>query len=73
MPVGAWQWGASQPVGPLRAFVAAAIKPRFVVFPTKISGRIRSENIESFVEALEANFNVVAERRTEGEIVLKRR
>ncbi|MGH8018328.1 MAG: FecR family protein [Opitutaceae bacterium] len=39
----------------------------------RISGRIRPGNIEGFVEALEANFNVVAERRTEGEIVLRRR
>jgi transmembrane sensor len=39
----------------------------------RISGRIRSGNIESFVEALEANFNVIAERRPEGEIVLKKR
>jgi hypothetical protein len=39
----------------------------------RISGRIRAENIESFVEVLETNFGVVAERRVEGEIILKRR
>lgn len=39
----------------------------------KISGRIRPENIESFVEALETNFDVAVERRAGNEIVLKPR
>jgi len=37
----------------------------------RISGRIRSDNIESFVEVLEASFGVVAERRPDGEILLR--
>lgn len=36
-----------------------------------ISGRVRTDNIESFVEALEASFGVSAERRAGGEIVLR--
>lgn len=35
-----------------------------------ISGRVRIEQIESFVEALESSFGVVAERRVDGEILL---
>ena len=38
----------------------------------RISGRIRSDDIESFVEALESSFGVVADRRADGEIVLRR-
>jgi len=37
----------------------------------RISGRIRSDNIESFVEVLETSFGVAAERRPDGEIVLR--
>lgn len=36
-----------------------------------ISGRVRADNIESFVEALESSFGVSAERRTDGEILLR--
>ena len=36
-----------------------------------ISGRFRTDNIESFVEALESSFGVSVERRTDGEIVLR--
>jgi ferric-dicitrate binding protein FerR (iron transport regulator) len=36
-----------------------------------ISGRVRTDNIESFVEALESSFGVAAERRADGEIVLR--
>jgi transmembrane sensor len=36
-----------------------------------ISGRVRADNIESFVEALEVSFGVSAERRSGGEIVLR--
>lgn len=39
----------------------------------RISGRIRSDNLESFIEVLETNFDVVAERRAGGEIALRRR
>lgn len=39
----------------------------------RITGRIRPDDVESFVEALEANFGVAADRRTDGEIVLRRR
>ena len=39
----------------------------------RISGRIRTDNVENFIEVLEANFGVVAERRADGEIVLRRR
>ncbi len=38
----------------------------------RISGRIRSDKIDSFVEVLESSFGVVAERRAGGEIVLRR-
>jgi transmembrane sensor len=37
-----------------------------------ISGRFRNDNVESFVEALETSFGVVAEHRPNGEIVLRR-
>ena len=36
-----------------------------------VSGRVRADNIESFVEALEASFGVSADRRADGEIVLR--
>jgi transmembrane sensor len=39
----------------------------------KFSGRIRPQNIESFVEMLETNFDVVVERRGDGEIILRQR
>jgi transmembrane sensor len=37
-----------------------------------ISGRFRNDNVESFVEALETSFGVVAERRADGEIELRK-
>ena len=37
-----------------------------------ISGRFRNDNVESFVEALETSFGVVAERRSNGEIALRK-
>lgn len=37
----------------------------------RISGRVRSDNIESFVEALESSFGVAADRLGAGEIVLR--
>jgi transmembrane sensor len=36
-----------------------------------VSGRVGNDNIESFVEALEISFGVVADRRANGEIVLR--
>jgi transmembrane sensor len=36
-----------------------------------VSGRVRADNIESFVEALESSFGVAAERRAGGEILLR--
>jgi ferric-dicitrate binding protein FerR (iron transport regulator) len=36
-----------------------------------ISGRFRSDNVESFIEALETSFGIVAERRANGQIVLR--
>lgn len=36
-----------------------------------ISGRVRNDNVESFVEALEISFAVAADRRANGEIVLR--
>ena len=38
----------------------------------RISGRVRGDNISSFVDALESSFGVRAERRENGEIVLRR-
>ncbi len=39
----------------------------------RISGRLRADHVENFVEVLEANFGIVAERRADGLIVLRRR
>ena len=36
-----------------------------------ISGRVRNDNVESFVEALEISFGVAADRRANGKIVLR--
>jgi transmembrane sensor len=37
-----------------------------------ISGRVQTNKVESFVEALETSFGVVAERHADGEILLRR-
>jgi transmembrane sensor len=37
-----------------------------------ISGRIRPDSIDSFVEVLETNFGVTADRRADGEIILRK-
>jgi len=38
----------------------------------RISGRVRSDNLENFIEVLESTFGVIAERGRDGEIVLRR-
>jgi transmembrane sensor len=38
----------------------------------KFSGRARAASIDSFVEVLESNFGVAAERREDGRIVLRK-
>ncbi|MGH7944915.1 MAG: FecR family protein [Opitutaceae bacterium] len=37
----------------------------------RISGRVRSDNLQNFIEVLESTFGVVAERGRDGEIVLR--
>ena len=39
----------------------------------RVSGRVRADNLRSFVEVLETNFGITAESRDHGEIVLRRR
>jgi transmembrane sensor len=38
----------------------------------KFSGRVRAANVENFVEVLETTFGIAAERRSDGEILLRR-
>ncbi len=56
--------------GPARS--ARLVVPDSKLGALRISGRIRAGNVENFVEVLEANFGILAERRGD-EIVLRRR
>jgi transmembrane sensor len=38
----------------------------------KFSGRVRAANVDSFVEVLETNFGVAAERRGDGRVILRK-
>jgi transmembrane sensor len=61
-----------------RASAEDPARPRLVIGDAevgslRVSGRLRADDLGRFVEVLQSNFGIVAERSPDGEIVLRRR